>query len=175
MFTKIGKYTQNPPEQGFLLASDNILTATQSSEVRWRLLPDGDEGPGAPPGFSKATTVAEEWHVLPLHKTPGFAAVYRTNVGLLGTAWTSEATAKGGWSTGIAQFAWGFASNSSSTNMRNPRGPITLRQFGDVILMLWYNNGAKSFGDTSGASVGNGKSQRNPYWLSSAQETQSGQ
>jgi hypothetical protein len=92
-------------------------------------------------------------------------------VGLLGDAWTRDAAAAGGWASGVAQFAWGLPSNASSTNMRNPRGPITLRRFsGGLLLVLWYNNGAHSFGD----ELGNGKSQRNPYWLSAARETASG-
>ena len=56
----------------------------------------------------------------------------------------------------MAQFAWGLRSNSSSTDLRNPRGPITLKRFGDHVLMLWYNDGAKSFGDTVGCCCGGG-------------------
>jgi len=64
-YTKIGNYPYNPPEEVYLLASDNLLTVGDSDPrlARFTLLPEGDHGlspPGGNPG------IGEEPHVVPL-------------------------------------------------------------------------------------------------------------
>lgn len=188
MFTKIGEgawsaraiaeatagaYMQNPPEEGFVIASSNILTEQDPTKITWEMLPEGDHGPGAPSPFPRATTVAEEWHVMPLVKTPGFFAVFRTNVGILGASWTSEPTGRTGWTESTyAEFAGAVPPGTEarqSMSLKNPRGPITLKRFSNGrMLMLWYVNSFPGF-----ASQG-GRTSRNPYWLSAAYETPEG-
>ena len=107
-FTKIGTYPQGPPEEGFVLASSNILTERDANAVRWSLLPDGDHGlapvtlGGGPscafPARDKAC-VAEEFHIVPLFETAGHFAVFRTTQGYLGATHTRDATARRGWVT----------------------------------------------------------------------------
>ena len=61
------------------------------------MLPDGDHGTEIMPDFAYSTTIAEEWHVVPLQQTAGFFAVFRTSTGLLGSTRTADATAASHW------------------------------------------------------------------------------
>jgi hypothetical protein len=42
-FTKIGSYSQAPPQEGFFLASHNLLHEPDANEIKWELLPEGDQ------------------------------------------------------------------------------------------------------------------------------------
>eukprot|EP00045_Choanoeca_perplexa_P004307 m.37424 g.37424 ORF g.37424 m.37424 type:complete len:590 (+) comp12499_c0_seq1:1-1770(+) len=175
MFTKVGAYAVNPPEQGFVLHSSNARTEPDPNKIEWNFLPDGDKGPACPPGYNPNTTNAEEWHVIPLAQSPGFYAVFRTNTGLLFSTRTSDATGQDGWIIPTpAQFQQpplaGDTTNISAM-LKNPRGPITLKPtVNGLYLLLWFNNGAKGFQTAVEASV----SSRNPYWLSAGQEVDGG-
>ena len=61
------------------------------------MLPEGDHGGRIMPGYDYNTTIAEEWHVVPLRQSPGFFAVFRTTTGLLGATRTSDPTAASNW------------------------------------------------------------------------------
>ena len=52
-FTKIGKYMLGPPEEWWVMRSDNILTAKDAADVTWTLLPHGDHGIQPITGFEK--------------------------------------------------------------------------------------------------------------------------
>ncbi len=43
-FTKIGHYMMGPPEELWLMTSDNILSEADPAAIRWTLLPHGDHG-----------------------------------------------------------------------------------------------------------------------------------
>ena len=179
-FTKIGSYTQNPPQEGWILASSNILTETDASRISWSLLPEGDHG-AAPIGQACAfpsndsSCVAEEWHIIPLAQTPGFYAVFRTSQGVLGSSRTADSTARTGWVPSSAAQFWPSPTSAGRAGggaLKNPRGPITLKRFRNgLYLLLWYFNGETGFG--------NGKDRENlnnrmPYWISSGRETAEG-
>ena len=172
-FTKIGSYTQEPPQEGYFLASPNLLTESDPTKIRWDLLPDGDHGPG-PVGAQCAfpsnasDCVAEEWHIIPLTLTKGFFAVFRTTQGFLGSARTADPSGRTGWQPSTyAQYMHRFQPSA----LKNPRGPITLKRFSNgKYLMLWYNDGSATFGHSKGEMFNN----RMPYWLSAGRETKDG-
>lgn len=85
MFTKIHNYPQSAPEEGYVLSSNNAMSEEDPNSVVWTLLPDEEHGPTAPRPFNPQTTIAEEWHVIPLQSSPGFFAVFRTSAGILGS------------------------------------------------------------------------------------------
>eukprot|EP00117_Sycon_ciliatum_P016700 scpid101160/ scgid0848/ len=88
-FTKIGVYPQNPPEEVWFLASENIMTERDVSKVTWKLLPDGDHGI-PPPGGNP--NIAEEGHIMPMPNGL-FYSVFRTTQGLLAACYTPGPTA----------------------------------------------------------------------------------
>ena len=94
-FTKIGKYILGPPEEMWVMASDNLLSEPDPARVRWRLLPDGDHGIRPIAGFED--THLEEAHVVPLvgAGAPGFYMVGRTTMGYLAATATADGTARG--------------------------------------------------------------------------------
>ena len=78
-FTKIGRYVQNPPEEIFFMASPNLLSAANASDVQWELLPKSQNeqdpqnpadwhGLRAPDMYNPNITVMEEGHLLPLKR-----------------------------------------------------------------------------------------------------------
>ena len=69
-FTKIGEYLLGPPEEMWLMASPNLLSASDPKDITWRLLPDGDVGI-KPVGGIESTNI-EEAHVLPLTASDKF-------------------------------------------------------------------------------------------------------
>ena len=76
---------------------------------------------------------------------------YRTSDGYLGVGTSID----GGASFRAPQYAEYERSTPGERNaLKNPRGPITPRRFGDRYLLLYFNRGA---GGIQGS--------RNPYWL----------
>ena len=70
-FTKIEHYLLRPPEEMWILASDNILHEEDPTKVGWSLRPNGNHG--LPPpfhDFEHENTVIEEAHIVPLQKSP---------------------------------------------------------------------------------------------------------
>jgi hypothetical protein len=175
-FTKIGAYSQAAPQEGYFLASHNLLSEPDAAKVTWELLPEGEHGPGPVGGecafpSNGTSCINEEWHILPLHHSAGFFAVFRTTQGFLGASHTADPTGRTGW---VPSYYAQFASTDSSAgdfggSLKNPRGPITLKRFsGGNYLMLWYNNGETGFkGD-------DGLNNRMPYWLAAGKETEIG-
>lgn len=79
---QIGGYVQNAPQELWFLASDNLLTETNASKIRWTLLPEGDHGI-LPPGVTEGPPtdpkgdILEEAHIVPL-AMGGYYVVGRT-------------------------------------------------------------------------------------------------
>ncbi|XP_062503358.1 uncharacterized protein LOC134180262 isoform X2 [Corticium candelabrum] len=148
-FTKIGVYPQDAPEEVWFLSSANIMTEQDPSKIEWTLLPNGDHGI-PPPGGNP--NIAEEGHVMPL-PSGGFYAVFRTTQGFLGAASSPIGKHATEWTTpGFAEY-WRSTANDR-LYLKNPRGPITMKQFSNGrYLLLFYNNGDTGFNS------------RNPYWL----------
>lgn len=183
-FTKIGGYPQDPPEEGWILASANILTATDANAVRWSLLPDGDHGlvpVGATCAFpsSAKACVAEEFHTMPLSETAGHFAVFRTTQGFLGATHTRDANARGGWvSSYYAQYF--NVSSTRSLGLKNTRGPVTLKRFQNgLYLLLYYNNDECvsilcPHRRPDYQRQPNYEDNRNPVWIAAGMETEGG-
>lgn len=153
---KVGQYLISPPEEIFIVSSPNMMTEPDASKVTFEVLPHGDHGI-LPPGGNP--TIFEEGHVLPL--SAGMYLVGRTTQGFLGASYTADATGRTGWVSPAvaAQYLDTVLSASGSfagsgRPVRNPRGPITPRRLSNgMYLMLYYNNGEKSY------------TNRDPYWL----------
>ncbi|XP_065833613.1 uncharacterized protein [Oscarella lobularis] len=150
-FTKIGIYPQNAPEEVWFMRSENIMTEEDPMKIKWDLLPEGDHGI-PPPGGNP--NIAEEGHILPL-STGGFYAVFRTTQGYLGASCSPAGMHASHWNPPSFAEYWD-STPQKRLYLKNPRGPITMKQFSNgMYLLLYYNNGETGF------------TSRNPYWLSS--------
>lgn len=175
----------SPPEEGFVLASENVLSEPDPAKVVWELRPDGEHGPGVPPPANPNTTIAEEWHVMPMdpdrHEGGGFFAVFRTTLGILGATWTADGTARTGWATSTyAAYDLPAPASQARLALKNPRGPTQLKRFSNgQFLLLFYNNGETGYAQAAGATragkdpaaglrASDGIISRNPYWLATA-------
>ncbi len=74
-YTKLGRYMLDNGE-GWLFRSDNILTESDPTKLRWTPLPDGDHGIRAP----EFGSVQEEHNIVPLRNN-NLYCVYRTTTG----------------------------------------------------------------------------------------------
>jgi len=178
-FTKIGKYLLGPPESLWVLKSANLLSAKDAADIKWELLPDGDDG--IRPMQGQEQTHYEEAHVLPLTGVgrPGFYVAGRTTVGWIVESRTADGTGRTGWSPSAhaqyfdprvsARGLWIPLGDSDGpfggalSGLKNPRGPITMKHFEHLssttpgvgcYLLLFYNNNVRTY------------TARNPYWLS---------
>lgn len=154
-FTKIGTYSYAPPEESFLWSSPNLRTERDVSKIVWTTFPEGDVGISSVP----PRTLIEETHILPLSSEGGGGvfALFRTDQGHLGASATRDPAGATGWTASHAASFWAAtpAATTLGAVLRNPRGPITARKLtGGRWLLLWYNNGEKTFYE------------RVPYWLS---------
>ena len=158
-FTKIGAYVQNPPEEIFVMKSENLLTAEDPHDIKWTMLPeDSDHGVECLFGENCNVTVNEEGHVLPIQHEDISVVMARTSTGYLSALTLSrDLKAKDGNRRSHPAQYW---NNTVSENVlvpiaggvKHPRGPFTPKEImPNVFFMLFYNN------------AGSG---RNPYWLS---------
>jgi len=174
-----------PPEEMWMMASHNLLSARNASDITWELLPDGDVGIKPVGGIENSNL--EEAHVLPLaDQSRGFYLAGRTTVGWIVESHTADPTARSGWSpSAYAQYfdnsktALDGASllplsasdgpfGGARAGVKNPRGPITMKRFDGAsgkqegkggYLLLYYNNNMKTYLN------------RDPYWLAAGWET----
>eukprot|EP00038_Savillea_parva_P004161 m.134704 g.134704 ORF g.134704 m.134704 type:complete len:790 (-) comp11396_c1_seq4:1552-3921(-) len=181
-FTKIGKYLLGPPEELWVMASSNLLTAHDAADITWTLLPDADHGISLPDA-EKSKYNFEEAHVVPMTGAgaPGFYIEGRTTTGYLIASETDDATGQAGWTPSHAAQYYNPSTSTSTLHeplsassspfggaaagLKNPRGPTTMKRFdaagGGRYLLLFYNTHAQSY------------ESRNPYWLSAGVEVAS--
>ena len=190
-FTKIGNYVQNPPEEVFVMSSDNLLSEPDANYVSWRMFPEGDHGITAPDIYDVNKTVNEEGHVFPLTASEGFYTLARTDKGYLATSSTSDPTGRTGWSpTTLAQY-WDNSLTAAAdapvfkplndvtdpvdqkvylAGIKSPRGPFTPK-------MLIPHEDHPEYGDAGVDSrylmlfYNNRAEMRNPYFLSAGVES----
>ncbi len=84
-FTKLGKYFLGDGE-GWLFASDNILTERDSDKIRWRMGPEGEVGIRHP----EYGSVQEEHNLAALSKPGHLICVYRTTKGFPAVSYTRD-------------------------------------------------------------------------------------
>jgi len=134
-FAKVGRWG-NPgamiESQGCFLKSANILTERNPANIRWELLPEGDEGLRAPKG-----PVSDEAN--PAELSDGsLYATYRTIDGYLchaysrdgGRTWTPPAYATHGPG----------GSPAESRRLKHPRAANFVRRFSNGKFLLWFHN-----------------------------------
>eukprot|EP00935_MAST-01C_sp_MAST-1C-sp1_P001426 g1426.t1 len=192
-FTKIGTYVQSPPEQVFLLASENLLTEPDPAAVVWKLLPEGDTGVTNP--RNAQTGVCEEGHVVPMASAPApapapasasasaapvsaFWVGFRTADGYMGSAVSTDLGRSFGPSEYVEYCAVhgadpaevgteAGAGAAGRLKLKHPRGPFTpwlIDEARGVYLMLFYNNGQEWKGSYRN---------RNPYFITLGRVTAS--
>lgn len=137
-----------------LFAHNRTSSIARSSGVVPQRLPASPSGPNVMPNPTGVNSwIAEEGDVVEMgnHTPAHLYYVYRTSDGYLGVGTSVD----GGVTFNAPLYAEYATSTAGERNaLKNPRGPITPRRFGDRYLLLYFNRGA---GGIEGS--------RNPYWL----------
>ncbi|NLG28788.1 MAG: exo-alpha-sialidase [Chloroflexi bacterium] len=149
-FAKVGRLGEGflAQSEGWLLSSDNLLTETDPTRIRWETLPDGDDGLRAPDG-----PIAEETSVTALSDGSLFCT-YRTVAGHPCHAYSRD----GGHSwTPPAYMTYG----PQGPLVNNPRAANFCWRLSDGRFLYWFhNNTARTY-----SSSPEGRGSRNPAWL----------
>ena len=156
-FAKVGKWG-NPgamvESQGCFMRSDNILTERDPSEIKWELLPDGDEGLRAPKG-----PVSDEANPVVL-SDGSLYATYRTIDGYNCHAYSRDS----GHTWTPPEYA---TYTPGGRRIKHPRAANFVKKFSNGKFLLWYHN-------HGGEAVHNAKWRyyfnRNPAWISGGVE-----
>lgn len=148
-FTKIGRHLIGRTE-GWMLASENLLTEPDHAKQTWRLLPDGGDEPArAWRGIRSDTAfgdVQAEHHLVRLGDSATLAVFYRTDRGQI--AWSRSHDGGLSWTEPEA------VRYPDGTLLRHPRANVKVWHLGGDRLLLWFHNhGGTTFQD------------RNPAWL----------
>jgi hypothetical protein len=151
-FAKVGKWG-NPgtmvESQGCFIRSDNILTERDASQVRFTLLPDGDEGLRAPKG-----PVSDEANPVAL-SDGSLYATYRTIDGYNCHAYSRD----GGHTWTPPEYA---TYTPGGRRIKHSRAANFVKKFSNGKFLLWYHN-------HGGEAIHNAKwdyySNRNPAWV----------
>lgn len=146
---KVGNFVPDgfmEPTEGIFLKSDNILTESDPTKIRWETLPDGDTGLHAPIG-----PIADE-HNPAVLADGSLYCTYRTVDGFLCHAYSRD----GGHSWDGPQYAT-YA--PGGRRIKHPRAAAFVRRFANGKFLLWFHNhGGRYYMD------------RNPVWLSGGTE-----
>ena len=144
-FTKLGRYLLDQGE-GWVWRSDNILTESDVSKLRWEMLPEGDAGIRAP----EFGSVQEEHNLVALSDGALYGA-YRTTTGC-----PCFSISRDGGRTWSKPEVMAYA---DGRKMKNPRAnPRLWRTAGGKYLFWYHNHGGKTFED------------RNPAWVAGGVE-----
>ncbi|HOB75826.1 MAG TPA: exo-alpha-sialidase [Phycisphaerae bacterium] len=145
-FTKLGRYLLDEGE-GWLFASDNILTARNPADIRWEMLPEGDHGIRAP----EFGSVQEEHNIVALSNGDLYC-VYRTTTGHPCHSYSCDRGR-----------TWSKPKHMTYTpggrKIKTPRAcPRVWRTSNGKYLFWFHNHSGKTFQD------------RNPAWLAGGVE-----
>ena len=141
-FTKLGRYMLERGE-GWLYRSDNVLTETDVSKIRWELLPEGDRGIRA----EEFGSVQEEHNIVAL-SDGSLLCVYRTTMG-----YPCCATSRDGGRTWSRPRPMTYTPGGRT--FRHPRAcPRVWKTTSGRFLFWFHNNGGRSWAG------------RNPAWIS---------
>ncbi len=128
--------------EGVLLASDNLLTASDPAQATWQTLPDGDIGLRAP---ARGGPIAEEQNVSIL-SDGSFFCVYRTVAGHPVCMYSRDAGHT--WSPPA------YMRYADGRRIKHPRAANFAWRCSNGKYLYWFHNhGGKSYDD------------RNPAWL----------
>jgi hypothetical protein len=156
-FAKVGKWGSPGTmvtSQGVFLRSGNILTEPDPAQVRWELLPDGDEGLRAPKG-----PVADEANLAAL-ADGSLYATYRTIDGYPCHAYSRD----GGHTWTPPAYA---TYTPGGRRIKHPRAANFVRKLASGRFLYWFHNHG---GEAFHAGAVNPYLGRNPAWLSGGVE-----
>jgi hypothetical protein len=151
-FAKVGKWGipgTMVTSQGVFLRSDNILSEPDAAQVRWQLLPDGDEGLRAPKG-----PVADEANPAAL-SDGSLYATYRTIDGYPCHAYSRD----GGHTWTPPAYA---VYTPGGRRIKHPRAANFVRKFSSGKFIYWFHNHG---GEAVHAGPWNPYLGRNPAWV----------
>ena len=145
--------------EGVLLKSDNLLTETDPSKIRWETLPDGEIGLRTPPGGGP---IAEE-HSYCLLSDGSIYCVYRSIDG-----YPVESVSRDGGRTWREPRYKCFA---DGRRMKHPRAANFAWKCANGKYLYWFHNhGGRVMRETPGNADGGAYDDRNPVWLSAGIE-----
>jgi len=148
-FIKVGRFGEGmfAVSEGALLASDNILTESDPSAIRFETLPEGEIGIRVPEGESP---VSEE-HSFVVLSDGAFFCVFRTISGY--SAWSISRDAGRSWS------APDFLRYPDQRPVKHPRAATFIWKLSNNRYLYWFhNNPGRAYHD------------RNPVWCLAARE-----
>ena len=156
-FAKVGKWGDPGAmveSQGCFMRSDDILTARDPSEIKWELLPDGDQGLCAPKG-----PVSDEANLVAL-SDGSLYATYRTIDGYNCHAYSRD----GGHTWTPPEYA---TYTPGGRRIKHPRAANFVKKFSNGKFLLWYHNhGGEAVHNSNWGYYFN----RNPAWISGGVE-----
>lgn len=151
-FAKVGKWGDPGAmvtSQGCFLRSDNILTERDPARIRWKTLPEGDEGLRAPKG-----PVSDEANLVEL-SDGSLYCTYRTIDGYNCHAYSRD----GGRTWTPPAYA---TYTPGGRRIKHPRAANFVRKFSNGKYLLWFHNhgGEPVHGQRWSYYMG-----RNPAWI----------
>jgi hypothetical protein len=137
--------------QGHFLTSDNLLTEKDPARIRWRILPDSDNGLRAPKG-----TIAEEANLVAMSDGQLYAT-YRTIDGYLCDAYSRD---KGRTWTPDAYATY----SPNGRRIKHPRAYAPVWKLKNGKYLLWFHNNGGEAAHTPEWGKGSYYQNRNPVW-----------
>lgn len=142
--------------QGHFMRGENILTERDPRRLRWRILPESDDGLRAPKG-----PIAEEINLVSLNDG-GLYATYRTIDGYLchaysrddGRTWTPPA----------------YATFANGRPIKHPRAYAPVWKLSNGNYLLWFHNHGGEAVHREEWGRGSYYQSRNPVWVSGGVE-----
>ena len=145
--------------EGVLLVSDNLLTESDSAQIRWETLPDGEIGLRTPPGGGP---IAEEQSYCVL-SDGSIYCVYRSIDG-----YPVEAYSRDGGHTWTEPR---YKCYADGRRMKHPRAANFAWKCQNGKYLYWFHNhGGRVMREASGNADGGAYDDRNPVWLSAGIE-----
>jgi hypothetical protein len=151
-FAKVGKWGvpgTMVTSQGVFLRSGNILAERDPAQLRWELLPEGDEGLRAPKG-----PVADEANLVAL-SDGSLYATYRTIDGYPCHAYSRD----GGRSWTAPEY---MTHAPGGRRLKHPRAANFVRKLGNGKFLYWFHNHG---GEPAHAGAWDPYAGRNPAWV----------
>lgn len=142
--------------QGHFMRGENIQSERDPRRLRWKILPESDEGLRAPKG-----PIAEEINLVSLNGG-GLYATYRTIDGYLCQAYSSD--------DGRTWTPPAYATYANGRPIKHPRAYAPVWKLANGKYLLWFHNHGGEAVHTEEWGRGSYYQSRNPVWVSGGVE-----
>lgn len=142
--------------QGHFMRGENLLTERDPRRLRWRILPESDDGLRAPKG-----PIAEEINLVSLNDG-GLYATYRTIDGYLGHAYSRD--------DGRTWTPPAYATFANGRPIKHPRAYAPVWKLRNGKYLLWFHNHGGEAVHREEWGRGSYYQNRNPVWVSGGVE-----